>query len=144
MTGGTVILNGPVVNNESPLDYDASCVITGGYLLAVGSSGMAQAPSRTSTQRSVLINFRSTKAAGSLVNIQHSGTDILTFAPAKRYQSVLLSSPELTQGTTYGVYVGGSATGTVEDGLYQDATYIPGAFSGGFTVSEAVTRVTGN
>lgn len=144
MTGGAVIVNGPITSFDGPLDFDVSCAITGGYLLAVGSAGMAQAPSTTSPQRSVLINFRSTKTAGSLVSIQQSGTSICTFAPAKQYQSVLLSSPDLTEGAACRVYVGGSTTGTAVDGLYQVESYTPGTLSASFTVTGAVTRVTGN
>ena len=64
MTGGTVIVNGPTNNGNGPLDYTGSFNITGGYLLAVGSSGMAQAPSNTSTQYAVMYNFDTMQAAG--------------------------------------------------------------------------------
>ena len=58
MTAGSLIINGPVANDNGALDF-GSFKITGGFLLAVGSSGMAQAHSSTSAQSSVLLNLRS-------------------------------------------------------------------------------------
>lgn len=118
MTNGVVIVNGPTEQMNGALDYDGGFKMTGGFLVAVGSSGMAQAPDTSSTQNALLLNVNSTVTAGTLVHIQNSdGENILTFAPSKAYQSITLSSPELATGTTYEVYFGGTATGTVTDGL---------------------------
>ena len=88
MTDGVVIVNGPTSSMNGALDYDGSFKITGGFLVAAGSSGMAQAPGNASTQNSLLLNFNSSRQAGSLVHIQSSaGKGILTFAPTKTYQS---------------------------------------------------------
>lgn len=56
VAGGTVILNGS-------LDYDDTFNIKGGLPIATGSSGMAQAPSDTSSQVSIKATFSSTKSA---------------------------------------------------------------------------------
>jgi hypothetical protein len=48
-TGGTVIVNGPIDNGNGALDF-STYKMTGGFLIAVGSSGMAQALTSTSTQ----------------------------------------------------------------------------------------------
>jgi len=140
MTGGTVIVNGPTNNGNGPLDYTGSFNITGGYLLAVGSSGMAQAPSETSTQYAVMYNFDSMQAAGTMIHIEtQSGQEILTFMPTKEYQSVLLSSSALQNGETYVVYTGGSSTGSATDGLYSGGTYSAGTQIASFTTSGMVT-----
>jgi hypothetical protein len=141
MTGGYVIINGPTSNMNSALDH-VSFKITGGFLLAVGSSGMAQAPGTSSTQYSILLNFNSPISAGTLINIQTStGTVLFSFKPTKHYQSIVFSSPALTKGTTYDVYVGGSATGTANDGLYLGGTYTPGTKCASFTIYNIVTRL---
>jgi hypothetical protein len=140
MTGGTVIVNGPTANNNGALDYAGAFNITGGFLVAVGSSGMAQAPSASSTQYTVMHTFPSPRAAGSVAHIETEGGEgILTFAPTKAYQSVVLSSPELENGSTYVVYSGGSSTGTVTDGLYSGGTYTPGAQVAELTITGMVT-----
>lgn len=140
MTGGTIIVNGPTDNGNGPLDYTGEFKVTGGLLVAAGSAGMAQAPSDSSTQYSVLYNFTAQQAAGTMVHIEtQDGEDVLTFVPTKVYQSVVLCSPELANGTTYLVYMGGSSTGTVTDGLYSGGTYTAGTQVTSFTISSMVT-----
>jgi hypothetical protein len=140
MTAGTVIINGPTSDGNGALDYLGSFDITGGYLLAVGSAGMAQAPSQTSTQYSIMHNYTSRLAAGTIIHIQtEAGDEILTFEPTKDYQSIVFSSPELTNGMTYLVYSGGSATGTSLDGLYTSGTYTGNTQVASLTISSIVT-----
>jgi hypothetical protein len=144
MTGGTVIVNGPTEQMNSALDYDGSFTLSGGVLVAVGSAGMAQGPTDTSSQPSLLLNFDAMLQAGTLLHIESSaGGDILTFAPSKAYQSIVFSSPELVSGASYNVFYGGSASGTATNGLYQDGAPDPGTQYTSFTVSSAVTRIGG-
>jgi hypothetical protein len=141
MTGGLVLVNGPTENMNGALDYDGEFTITGGSLVAAGSAGMAQAPSESSSQYSLLLNFESVLPAGTLVHIQDSaGNNLLTFSPVKDFQSIAFSSPALVAGT-YAVYYGGSSTGTVNGSLYQDGIYTPGTTYTSFTVSSVVTLI---
>lgn len=140
MTDGTVIINGPTNDGNGAIDYGLDFVISGGYFLAVGSSGMAEAPSASSTQYSVMINLAMAQDAGTLVHLQsEEGEDILTFAPGKQYQSVVLCSPDLENGETYSVYLGGSSSGSAVDGVYSGGIYSGGVESSSFTVSSIVT-----
>lgn len=120
MTGGTVLVNGPTSNGDGALDYDGTFEQSGGLLIAAGSSGMAQATSESSPQRSMMMTFPSTLKAGTLVTLADSkGTPILSFAPAKSIQNIVISTPDLKAGETYTIYTGGTSTGTKTDGLYQ-------------------------
>ncbi len=140
MSGGTVLVNGPTSNGNGAMDYMGEFTVTGGLLVAVGSSGMAQAPSTTSSQYSIMVNFSSVQAAGTLVHIADSeGDDILTFSPTKQYQSVVVSSPDIREGASYTVYLGGSSTGTATDSLYSTGQYTPGAEYATLSVSGVVT-----
>ncbi len=143
MTGGTVIVHGPTSSMDSPIDYDVSFNISGGLLVAAGSAQMAQAPSTTSTQRSVKITYSTTKAAGTLAHIRKTsgGDHIVTFAPSKQYRSLVVSSPLFTAGLSCGLYRGGTCSGTVTDGLYEGGTYSGGAGPTTFTTSGIVTNV---
>ena len=142
MTGGVVVVNGPTQQMNGALDYDFGFDISGGTLVAAGSSGMAQLPGATSSQNSVIIYFTAAQSAGTLVHIQDSqGADVLTFAPVKDFQSLVLSSASLKTGETYTVYLGGNADGSVTDGLYQGGSYSPGTQYTSFTVSSAATTV---
>jgi hypothetical protein len=143
MTGGSLIIDGPTSDGNGAVDYDRTFKLTAGYLAASGSAGMALAPDNTSTQNSVLINFRSGLQANTMFHIQSSnGEDILTLVPVKRYASVAFSSAKLTRGITYDVYSGGSSTGTKTDGIYYGGTYNPGNKLTSFTVNSVVTKVT--
>lgn len=130
MTAGTIIVNSPLysTDNDSAVDYDGSFTITGGFLIGAGSSAMAEKLSgQSSTQNSMLVNFSSTQIAETLFHVESkSGTDVVTFAPKKQYNSVVFSSPDLADGTSYYVYLGGISDGTATDGLYQGGTYSPG------------------
>lgn len=142
MKGGCIIVHGPTANNNAAVDYDGTFVMTGGFLVAAGSAGMAQAPGTSSSQHAVLMTFASTRAAGTIVHLQTAaGESLLDFAPAKAYQSVAFSSPRLATGQTYQVYFGGSATSSATDGLYTSGTYALGTMARSFTLSGIVSRV---
>jgi predicted small lipoprotein YifL len=142
MSDGVVIVNGPTEQMNGALDCIGTFNISGGFLVAVGSAGMAETADASSTQHSLLLNLNGTLQAGTLFRIQSAdGNDVLTFAPAKRYQSIAFSSPELANGATYDVYYGGSSTGTLEDGLYQGGAYTGGTLMGSFTISGMVTTL---
>ena len=140
MTGGTVIVNGPTNGGNGALDYDGTFDISGGTLIAVGSAQMAQTTSSTSSQKTVAMTFTSSQEANSLVNLQdEAGNTILSFAPSKTYQSVIISSPLLEEGKTYSFSYGGSMSGDATDGLYQAGTYTGGTKVTDFTISDSIT-----
>ncbi|MCM3388340.1 carbohydrate-binding domain-containing protein [Ureibacillus chungkukjangi] len=140
MTDGTVIVSGPSNNNNGALDYDQSFEISGGLLIASGSSGMAMATSEESAQSSILMTFTETQAAGTVLQLEDSNENsIVTFAPDKDYQSVLISSPQLTKDGSYKLISGGTSTGSETDGLFTDGTIQGGSNEVEFTVSDTVT-----
>ncbi|TGE35542.1 carbohydrate-binding domain-containing protein [Desulfosporosinus fructosivorans] len=122
MTGGTVYVDGPTANNNGALDYDGSFTISGGTLVASGSSGMAQAPN-TNSQPSILMNYTSTQTAGSTITLKDKdGTIVATYTPSKQYNSVAISSPQLSVGSTYTLYTGD--TKIVDFALSDSLTYL--------------------
>ncbi|MBN1658145.1 MAG: carbohydrate-binding domain-containing protein [Anaerolineae bacterium] len=142
MTDGIVLVNGPTENMNGALDYMGSFNISGGFLVAAGSAGMAEAPSASSSQCSVLLNLGGTLRAGVILHIEtEDGEEVLTFAPTKQYASILLSLPTLANGVTYDVYYGGESSGTLTDSLYQGGNYADGTALGSFTISNVVTRL---
>lgn len=140
MKDGTVIVNGPEDNGNGSLDYDGEFQITGGLLIASGSSGMAQSPSETSSQNS--INIFSAIQANTLVRVEDSsGNEVVTFVSSKNVQSVVISSANIKIGETYKVYTGGTSTGSVNDGIYSEGSYSDGTELESFTVSGVVTNI---
>ena len=109
-------------------------------MMVVGSVGMAQAPSTSSTQPSIFIGFNQAISASTLIHLQtSSGHSLLTYAPSKEYQSVLISSPELELGESYVLYTGGSVSGEIENYLYINAQYQPGNELAELMLSSSVT-----
>ena len=142
MSGGTVLVNGPVNNGNGSLDYDGTFDISGGILVAAGSSGMAQAPSDSSSQNSIKVNLTQ-QQANSVINVKSSdGKEILTYAPSKQYSSVIVSTPDINDNTKYSVSVGGTVGGEVKDGLYSDSKYSGGTEVGSEITSSTVTNIT--
>jgi len=135
MTGGTVLVQGPSANGNGAIDYDGTFMMSGGVLVAAGSAGMAQAPTTTSTQGSLLVRLASAQKAGTVVHIQAAdGTPLVTFQATKAFQALTVSTPAIVKDASYDVFVGGSATGTNRGGLYTG-----GASSGGTKVATVTT-----
>ncbi len=140
VTGGTVIVNGPTGNNNGSLDYDGTFEMSGGFLVAAGSSGMPQTPSEESKQYSVIMNYSQTQQAGSMVHLEDSkGNTVVTFAPSKNYQAIVISSPNLKKDSAYTLYSGGTSNGSKSNGLYNDGEYQGGTKVVEFEITTPVT-----
>ncbi|MDM5330005.1 carbohydrate-binding domain-containing protein [Neobacillus sp. CF12] len=140
MTDGTVMVSGPTNNGNGSLDYDQTFDISGGTLIAAGSSGMVQAVSEDAKQYSMLMTYPETKAAGTILHLEDSkGNTVVTFAPEKDYQSVFISSPKLEKDGTYTLYTDGSSTGSEANGFYKEGNYTGGTKVVEFTIADTVT-----
>lgn len=106
VSGGEVYVSGPTSGADGALDYDGDGSITGGTVVAAGSSQMAQNFGSSSTQGTMLVSF-SAQAAGSTVTLtDENGNVLASFSPAKEYSSVVVSCPQLTAGETYTLTAG--------------------------------------
>lgn len=139
MSAGTVVVNGPTNNGNGSLDYAGAFTLTGGSLLAAGSSGMAQSVSEGSTQNTFQLNVASIPA-DTLVHIESSsGADILNFKSGKAFGSIVFSSSLLEVGETYTVYTGGSSTGVETNGVYEGGSYSGGTVLTTFEMTSSIT-----
>ncbi|URN83217.1 carbohydrate-binding domain-containing protein [Acetobacterium wieringae] len=108
VSGGTIFVSGPTSDGEGALDYDGTANVSGGTIVIAGSSGMAQSFSNTSTQASILYNLTAKAAAGTEVSLKDSsGKVLVSYTPEKSYQSVVISTPEMSVGSTYTLTAGG-------------------------------------
>ena len=127
ISGGTVIVYGPTDNGNGPIDSGDggySVTISGGMLLAVGSSGMAES-AENAGQAVLAASWRGTGlSAGEIIGIaDESGKVLAAFELPKAISSIVFSSADLTAGETYSIVGGGSTTGTATDGVIDPATY---------------------
>lgn len=109
--GGVTIVNGPVNGANGALDCGTEnggrCAVSGGTILALGSSGMAETFGETSGQYSFLHNFGAAFAAGDEITVSDSqGNVIFRHTAVKSGSSVVFSSPELAAGGTYTLRAG--------------------------------------
>ena len=143
ISGGTVIVNGSTNGGNGALDSNGEIIVTGGTLIAAGNSAMAEAPSEKSEQNSVSATFDSNFKGGTLVTLTDSdGKELLSFAPAKSFNNIVISTPDLVKGETYKFYTNGTSSAEQKYGLYKTGGYKgDGDESGNFTVESAVSYV---
>ena len=116
-------------SGDSAIDYDGSAKITGGVVIAAGANGMAQNFGSDSTQGSILLNLGAySNAAVTLTDAD--GHVLAEYSPTQQYNSVVISTPELTVGNTYTVQAGGQTTSVTLDSLIYGSG-MGGGFPGG-------------
>jgi len=86
--------------------------VTGGKLIAVGSSGMAQNVSEDSSVPTVLYGFDEGVSSGTVIIIKDAdGNEVEKFTLEKDSAALLLSSKDLSLGSTYTIYGDGDSIG---------------------------------
>lgn len=131
VSGGTILVSGSEQSADSALDCDGTTSITGGTVVGLGMSGMAQNFGDTSSQGSILLSVDS-QSAGSTVSItDQNGAILATWEAPKSFNSVLISCPDLTVGSTYTVTAGTAQTEVTLDSLiYGGGSMQPGQMGG--------------
>lgn len=105
ISGGEITVCGPTQGDTATLDYDTTCVITGGTFIGTGASGMAQ--SFSSSEQGVIAVSVGNQAAGTQITLtDSSGNTVISYAPELSFAVVILSSPDIIQGQTYTITVG--------------------------------------
>tara|TARA_Y100001963_G_scaffold118539_1_gene165171 strand:+ start:1214 stop:2632 length:1419 start_codon:yes stop_codon:yes gene_type:complete len=113
MSGGRLFIEGPNSRGDGYIDVDEGFTLTGGELLAIGNSSMAQTPSDT-TQPILQVNTEETVAAGTVLTIvEANGKSVLALTLPKAITSLTFSAPALTIGNTYQIMAGDVMLGEV-------------------------------
>ena len=136
MTGGTAVVAGPTNDGNGPLDcgdHQNTIKVTGGTLMAVGSTGMMEAP-----EANYIGSTELGAAAGTLIVVtDESGTVLGAFKTPKQAQGIVFSADGMSDG--YYVYTGGTYDGT----LNEDGFGTGGSYSGGTLLTSGSGGVTG-
>lgn len=131
--GGDITINGPSNGGNGALDIGTENggvgFISGGTLIALGTSSMTENFGSTSTQCAFLVTMNSFGAGETITITDSQGTVLYTGVTVKSANSVVFSSPDLTVGETYTVTIG-STSATVT----QSSTVVGNSngFGGGF------------
>lgn len=131
MSGGNVIVCGPSDSGNSALDFETSFNITGGTLMAFGSSGMLEMPSGASNGCCVVAVFSNQSANTAVKLSDSSGNTVMSYTPVKAYSSAVFYSADIKSGQSYTVTAGSqNVTLTTTDGVTSNSSGMGG--NGGF------------
>lgn len=108
VNGGIIYVNGPTNNGNGALDCGDNnnrIVITGGTLLAIGSSKMAEFPSSDSTQ--YILGFTPEQQdSNTVIKIKDSKDNVIfDYTSLKTFSSICFSSDKLKENETYTLYL---------------------------------------
>lgn len=138
ITGGVLLVSGPTSDGDGAFDYDKSATISGGTVIMVGSSGMAQ--SFTSGTQAFAFANVSGKAGDSLAICDNEGNVIASFTASKSFATVLVSCPSFTEGSEYSLAMGGTVSESNSDGYATSGLVSGGTES---TISALTTSSSG-
>jgi len=145
LKGGVLVAIGSSAP-EGSFDYDDddpsttyAFRINGGTFVGIG--GNTAKP--TSVTQSVVV--LGSLASGAMALKSSNGEVAFAFTIPHSYNTMILSSPNISTGTKYTLYTGGSVAATnVFHGLYLGSiTYSGGLTASSFTVSSAITKIGG-
>lgn len=140
ISGGTVNVFSASSGDNQPLDCDGTLSITGGTVLGVGASGMGNTISSgqafvifgANGQQQPGSSSASAVKAGSTIAIKDSDGNTVYSAKAVRNAGyVIFSSANLTEGSTYTLYVNNSSAETAQAATSTQGQQQPPAQPGG-------------
>ena len=131
--GGDITINGPSNGGNGAIDIGTenggAGFISGGTLIALGTSSMAEKFGSTSTQCAFLVTMNSFGAGETITITDSQGNVLYTGVTVKSANSVVFSSPDLTVGETYTVTIGSSSAAVTQSSTVVGST---NGFGGGF------------
>ena len=129
MMGGIVLVSGPTNSGNGALDYGDGCkgTVSGGILIAVGSSGMAENFTNAENQGSMLVSTGSCQAGTSIAVCDEDGKVLVSFTSPKTFQTAVITAPEIQKGQSYTVYSGATVQNADENGFASGSTLTGGS-----------------
>ncbi len=125
INGGSVLAQSHGDSMDSGLDADLGIVINGGTVCATGN--MYEEISEESAQSHAQFYFAEKQKGNTpLVVTDTDGNYVLAYTPVNDYTILEFSLPDMTDGTTYYLYSGGTITGTLTNGIYTEVTSYEG------------------
>lgn len=126
--GGNILIS-VSDNGNSAIDYGTEnggvCEISGGTVLACGSSGMAEGFDASSTQGFIM--YTTSAAAGTTVSVANSnGSELLSEEIPYSFSSVVVSTPEMNIGDTCILTIGETKEEITIDNTAVSSGFAPG------------------
>ena len=128
ISGGEVYISGPRNGGDGALDYNGSGTISSGIVVACDMGGMSQNFSDGS-QCSAMISLN---GSGEIRLTDASGNVLLSYTPADDYSCIVVSCPELSEGSEYTLsYGSASQSFTQSEAHMGSASNVPAGGFGG-------------
>lgn len=107
INGGTVVIDGPSVRDNGPLDCDGIMTIAGGTVLALSDGGMVQLPRDGEGQKTVCLNV-GIQNAYSLVEIKDAdGNVLISHTACRDFTTVIFSHEKVKNHSDYSIFING-------------------------------------
>ena len=129
--GGDTVVDGPENDGNGFFDYGIDCVMSGGTVIAAGSSGMLQSIGESSEVYAVVAGTGSQKAGTEVVISDADGNEVVSYTPSKSYSAVLFAGFDFTKGSSYTASAGGTELGSVSISGASNTIGNVGGFGGG-------------
>ncbi len=102
MTDGYLIVYATSETNQSPIDFDGSFTVSGGLVVAIGSTGMIQAIDSSSSQASLLYADTEEYSAGTEISLLDSdGNSIITLEAVRDFTGLIMSCEAMVDGASF-------------------------------------------
>lgn len=129
VNGGILLVEGPESSADGVFDYGIEAEVTGGTVLMVGTAGMAQGFSG-GTQPFAMVQVSGSAGQSVALTAQggataESGELLAAYMPKRDYQVVIVSSPAMTDGVQYDLYLGADIPNANADG-FADGGFVSG------------------
>ncbi len=144
VSGGVTLVSGSPNGGNAAFDYDGEATVTGGILIAVGSSGMAQSFSAAENQGCMLFGISGAQAGTNIAIVNADGRIVASYTPEDDYSSVVVTAPGLQVGSTYTVVMGAEIDGADGYGFAADAAYTGGTNIGSIEMTEILQGGSGH
>ncbi len=133
ITGGVLLVNGTTSGGDSAFDYDLNATISGGTVLAIGSTEMAQ-NFTSGTQPFVFTTSASGQAGDTVAIVDADGNVVVSLTATKSFGMVMASGATLVEGGECSLVIGGTVSGANADGFASSGT-VDGGTSTSLTAS---------
>lgn len=139
MSAGDVEIYGPTNDGNGSIDFEKDFILTGGTILAVGSSGMAMTSGSSSTQPGLMIYFDQNQTAGTQLQIVTVDNEVITTIHSLTdFKCVYFSTSSMKQGDSYTVLCNGAelcevtmSNEKINTLISSDGTTVNGGMMGG-------------
>ena len=144
ISGGVTLVSGSANSMNAAFDYDGEATVSGGIMIAVGGSGMAQSFTKAENQGCMLFGLNGGPGGINLAIVDANDRIVAAYTPKNSYSSVVVTAPALQIGNTYTVVMDAVIGGADDNGFAADVSYSGGTNVGAIEMTELIQGGSGH